>query len=379
MANETILKNAHIVLADEIVKGAIVIRDGKIAEIDTGVVSVGDDMNGDYVIPGLIELHTDQLETHYAPRPKVRWNVDAAIQAHDAQIAASGITTVFDALRVGADYDRDFSGADMRMLADAIESGMNDNRLRVDHFLHLRCEVSSSDCAETFALFEGDERVKLASLMDHAPGQRQFVNLDTYRTYYMRKMKLTDEEFTRHCEARMADSEAYSARHRRLIADKAQALGIVLASHDDATSAHVDESVEHGIRIAEFPTTKEAADASKAAGLSILMGGPNIVRGGSHSGNISARDLVANGSLDILSSDYIPFSLIQAAFALSNGENAISLPRAIALVSKNPADAMHMDDRGEIAVGKRADLVRARAHGTIPVVRTVWREGERVL
>ena len=379
MANEIVLKNARIVLADEIVSGSILIRDGKITAIDQGSVNGGDDMDGDYVIPGLIELHTDQLESHYAPRPKVRWNVDAAVQAHDAQVAASGITTVFDAMRVGSDYDRDFVGEDMRMLADAIESGVRENRLRADHFLHLRCEVSSADCLETFELFAGDDRVKLASLMDHAPGQRQFVDLETYRTYYMRKMKLTDEEFRVHCEKRMADSDAYSARHRRAIAELATTRGIVLASHDDATSAHVDESLDHGVRIAEFPTTMEAANASKGAGLSILMGAPNIVRGGSHSGNIAARDLVDNGSLDILSSDYIPFSLIQSAFGLASGERPIALPDAIRLVTKNPADAMAMDDRGEIAIGKRADLVRVRPKGAIPVVRTVWREGERVL
>jgi alpha-D-ribose 1-methylphosphonate 5-triphosphate diphosphatase len=309
----------------------------------------------------------------------VRWNVDAAVQAHDAQVAASGITTVFDAMRVGSDYDRDFVGKDMRMLADAIESGVRENRLRADHFLHLRCEVSSADCLETFELFAGDDRVKLASLMDHAPGQRQFVDLNTYRTYYMRKMKLTDEEFQVHCEKRMADSDAYSAKHRRAIAELAAARSIVLASHDDATSAHVDESLDHGVRIAEFPTTMEAASASKGAGLSILMGAPNIVRGGSHSGNIAARDLVDNGSLDILSSDYIPFSLIQSAFGLASGERPIALPQAVRLVTKNPADAMAMDDRGEIAIGKRADLVRVRPKGAIPVVRTVWREGERVL
>jgi len=192
-------------------------------------------------------------------------------------------------------------------------------------------------------------------------------------------MKLTDEEFRVHCEKRMADSDAYSAKHRRSIAELAATRGIVLASHDDATSAHVDESLDHGVRIAEFPTTMEAANASKGAGLSILMGAPNIVRGGSHSGNIAARDLVDNGSLDILSSDYIPFSLIQSAFGLASGERPIALPQAVRLVTKNPADAMAMDDRGEIAIGKRADMVRVRPKGAIPVVRTVWREGERVL
>lgn len=379
MSNETVLKNARIVLPDEVIEGALLIRDGKIAAIDQGYMNGGEDMNGDYIIPGLIELHTDQLETHYAPRPKVRWNVDAAVQAHDAQVAASGITTVFDALRIGSDTDKDFLATDMRKLADAIENGVREERLRADHFIHLRCEVSASDCWDSFQLFENDDRVKLASLMDHAPGQRQFVNLETYRTYYMRKLKLTEDEFRIHCDERIAASQKFAAPHRRAIADSALSRGIILASHDDATDEHVGESLDHGVRIAEFPTTMEAASASKNAGLSILMGAPNVVRGGSHSGNIAARTLIDNGSMDILSSDYIPFSLIQSVFSLAEGADPIPLHQALRLVTKNPADAVGLDDRGEITIGRRADLVRTRTRGAIPVVRTVWREGERVL
>ena len=152
----------------------------------------------------------------------------------------------------------------------------------------------------------------------------------------------------------------------------------MLASHDDATIAHVDEAIEQGIRVAEFPTTEEAARASKDAGLGVLMGAPNVMRGGSHSGNVSARTLAAGGLLDILSSDYIPFSLIQSAFFLGEAVEAISLPQAVAMVSKNPAEAVGLDDRGVIEAGRRADLVRVRVDDHIPVVRTVWREGRRV-
>ncbi|MBZ9755246.1 alpha-D-ribose 1-methylphosphonate 5-triphosphate diphosphatase [Mesorhizobium sp. ESP6-5] len=378
MTAETVLSNARIVLADEIVEGSLVLRDGLIAGIDAGAARTGEDMGGDFIIPGLVELHTDHLEGHYAPRPKVRWNPIAAVLAHDAQVATAGITTVLDALRVGMDEDADLTLDDIRKLADAIEDSVARDRLRADHFLHLRCEVSAPDCLNAFANFDGDERVKLASLMDHAPGQRQFVNLETYAYYYQRKLKLSDRDFQKFCEKRMDESARNSGPNRVFIAAACQERGIVLASHDDATSAHVDEAIEQGVRVAEFPTTEEAARASKAAGLGVLMGAPNVMRGASHSGNVSARTLASDGLLDILSSDYIPFSLIQSAFFLGDMVEGISLPQAVAMVSKNPAQAVGLDDRGVIEQGRRADLVRVRVDDHVPVVRTVWRQGRRV-
>lgn len=138
------------------------------------------------------------------------------------------------------------------------------------------------------------------------------------------------------------------------------------------------EAVIDGVKVAEFPTTVEAAKASSDAGMAVLMGAPNLVRGNSHSGNVSARDLAERGYLDILSSDYIPFSLLQAGFDLSRTVEGISLPQAIARVTRNPAEAVGLTDRGAIAEGRRADLVRVRADEGPPVVRTVWREGVRV-
>ncbi|TWG91278.1 alpha-D-ribose 1-methylphosphonate 5-triphosphate diphosphatase [Mesorhizobium sp. J18] len=376
--SETVLKNARIVLPDEVITGSVAIRDGRILDVSAGDTRRGEDLEGDFLIPGLVELHTDHLEGHYAPRPKVRWNPIAAVLAHDAQVASSGITTVLDALRIGLDGDADLTPADMRQLADAIEDSVKTDRLRADHFLHLRCEVSSPECMEGFAYFDGDERVKLASLMDHSPGQRQFTKMESYRLYYMRKMKLTEEQFRLFCEKRIEESRENSAPNRKAVTEACRERGIVLASHDDATLEHVEEAVSQGVRVAEFPTTSVAAKASKEAGMAVLMGAPNVVRGGSHSGNISARTLAESDNLDILSSDYIPFSLIQSAFFLGEVVEGISLPRAMAMVSKNPAEAIGLNDRGAILEGRRADLVRVRVDEHVPVVRTVWREGRRV-
>ncbi len=378
MTKETVFSNARIVLEDEIVEGSVLVRDGKIADISTGSSRVGEDFEGDYLIPGLVELHTDHLEGHYSPRPGLRWHKTAAIQAHDAQIVTSGITTVFDCLRMGADEDGGFEHGEMREMADAIQKAEQEGRLRAEHLLHLRCEVSADNVLQHFADFENDPYVRLVSLMDHAPGQRQFQTMDQYIFYYQKKRGLSDAEFAKFVDRRVSESDRNSTPHRTAISKVCAERGITVASHDDATLAHVDEAIENGVRLAEFPTSFDAAKASHEHGMSVLMGAPNIVRGKSHSGNIAARDLAERGVLDVLSSDYVPLSLLYAPFLIADEVESISLPKAIAMVTATPARTVSLNDRGRIATGLRADLVRVfRDHG-VPVTRAVWREGRRV-
>ncbi|NKN37137.1 alpha-D-ribose 1-methylphosphonate 5-triphosphate diphosphatase [Agrobacterium sp. a22-2] len=378
MSAETVFSNARIVLEDSIISGSLVIRDGRIAEIYEGNSQVGEDVEGDYLIAGLVELHTDHLESHYSPRPGVRWNKTSAIQAHDAQVAASGITTVFDCLRMGADEDDGFKMGEMRAMADAIQAAEKDDRLRAEHLLHLRCEVSAGDVLEHFADFESDPYVRLVSLMDHAPGQRQFQTMDQYTLYYKTKRGLSDEAFAHFVARRLEASARNSAQHRDVLAKICAARGITVASHDDATLEHVEEAKGHGVKLAEFPTSLDAADASHQAGMSVLMGAPNVVRGASHSGNIAAKDLAQRGVLDVLSSDYVPLSLLHAPFVLAEEIDGMSLPQALAMVTSTPARTVGLEDRGRIAAGLRADLVRVRRHDGVPVVRGVWRQGRRV-
>jgi alpha-D-ribose 1-methylphosphonate 5-triphosphate diphosphatase len=383
MSNETVFSNATVVLEDSLLPNStVVVRDGVIVDISEGVSRVGEDFGGDYLIPGLVELHTDHLESHYSPRPGVRWNKTAAIQAHDAQIVTSGITTVFDCLRMGSDEDGGFEHGEMRDMADAIQAAEKDDRLRAEHLIHLRCEVASENVLQHFDDFREDPYVRLVSLMDHSPGQRQFQTMEQYTLYYKTKRGLTDEQFARFVEGRLAASSRYSSKHRDTLAEICAARGITVASHDDATLAHVEEAKGHGVKLAEFPTSMDAADASHKAGMSVLMGAPNVVRGGSHSGNIAATDLAERGVLDVLSSDYIPLSLLHAPFVLADRFEQISLPQALSMVTATPARTVSLDDRGRIAVGLRADLVRVRQAdgkaGGVPVVRSVWRKGIRV-
>lgn len=375
--SETVFTNARVIARDREIVGTVVVRDDRIAEVQPGASAAAGalDFEGDYLVPGLVELHTDNLEKHFAPRPGVRWPGRAAVMAHDAQIAAAGITTVFDALALGDVYASSrIEGLEAmyKGLCGACESRL----LRAEHHLHLRCELSFAQVLELFEHLMDGELVRLVSIMDHTPGQRQFVSVDKYRLYYQKKHGMSDAEFEGFLARRREAQAKYSVVHRRAIVERAKARNFVLASHDDATLAHVTESADDGMTIAEFPTTLEAARASRERGLAVLLGAPNVVLGGSQSGNISALDLAAEGLLDIMSSDYVPMSLMQAPFLLARA--GFGLPAAIRLASYNPAHVMGLDDRGEIAPGKRADFARVRVVADMPVVRSVWRTGTRV-
>jgi len=378
MEEDFSIRNARIVLGEEVIDGSVRIVEGQIAAIDSGPSETGIDFGGDYLLPGLVELHTDQLEGHYRPRPGVYWDPVMALQAHDTQVAGSGITTVFDALRIGSDVEMPGMADHVDVLLGAVTRAQADGRLRADHKVHLRCELPAHDVVEHFERFCGLPIVRLASVMDHTPGQRQYQTIEKFRQYYISRMRFTEAEMDAFIADRHREQAKYSDAHRKAILSLGRAAGIAFASHDDATREHVAESVADGVSIAEFPTTGIAAEASHAAGLAVLMGAPNVVRGGSHSGNISATDLARDGLLDVLSSDYIPFSLLQAVFLLTEKVEGLSLPQAVAMVSRHPATAAGLNDRGEIAIGRRADLVRVEMLGGSPVVRGVWREGRRV-
>ncbi len=385
MTREFALSNARIVAGEEDFLGSLLVRDGRIAAIDRGAArSAGSiDCEGDVVVPGLVELHTDNLERHVVPRPKVRWHVGSAALAHDAQMVAAGVTTVFDAIACGDIMEGSARLSNLQAMVEAVTNGQAKGYLRADHRLHLRCEVSSANILELFGgLIDNPlvgPLVGIVSVMDHTPGQRQFVHPEKYRDYFMGKYGFSEAEMAEFTRRQEENAARYSDTHRRAIAAICRERGFRLASHDDATEAHVAEAADLGTHLAEFPTTREAARASRRAGMAVLMGAPNLVRGGSHSGNIAAADLAAEGDLDVLSSDYVPISLMAAAFLLHKGPLGFPLPAAIATVTRNPATAAGLDDRGVLAVGKRADIVRVHDAEEMPVIRAVWRAGERVL
>lgn len=378
---EQIFTNATIVTATDSFVGSMVVRDGTIATVDEGTVDIAGatDFEGDYLLPGFVELHTDNLEKHFNPRPGVNWPKSAAVVAHDAQIVAAGITTVFDALSLGDIFEGSQRVKHLGEMVGGIRAARNAGALKADHLLHLRCELSFACVLELYESMMDDTDVRVVSIMDHTPGQRQFVDVEKYRFYYMKKYGLSDEEFQEFLTSRRADQAKYSEKHRRAILERAHSRGHILASHDDATVEHVEQSVADKMVIAEFPTTVEAARASHEHGLCVLMGGPNVVLGGSHSGNVAARELAGHGVLDIISSDYVPSCLVQTPFALVDAGIGIDLCEATNLVSRNPARAVGLDDRGEIKPGLRADFLRVSRRDNLAVVQSAWRTGRRIV
>ncbi len=376
----TILANAQLILPETVETGALVLENGLITEIIRGdrVPAGAIDLHGHYLAPGMVELHTDNLEGHLQPRPGVNWPHASAILAHDAELAGCGITTVFDAMRVGSitsEKQTDYAKYARALASELMEIRAKD-ALRISHFLHLRAEVCSETLIDEIDEFGPDDRVGIISLMDHTPGQRQFRDVSKLAQYVKGKHGLDDAGFEAHV-AHLKDLRArFGDKHEAHAVAKAKALGAVLASHDDTTEGHVVTSAGYGIRLAEFPTTAEAAAACHDHDIMVMMGAPNLIRGGSHSGNVSAAELARNDHLDVLSSDYVPAGLLPGAIILAGIWN--DLPRAIATVSANPAKATGLKDRGQIREGLRADLIRFGMLGETPVLRETWVKGARV-
>ena len=375
----TILTNARVVLSDEVIEGTVVLDGQRIVEFQPGRSNSPGavDLEGDVLMPGIVDVHTDNLERQVQPRSNARWPSRSAMLTHDAQCAVSGVTTVLDALclgDLGFDKDRIQTFHDGVRDLDALDgTGL----LKSEHFLHLRCEMPADDVMELFEPVADHRLVRMVSLMDHSPGVGQYADLARYR-----KMRMREGVSAERVEQRIAELQAQRAKMRdvnrqRLLA-RVKGLDVVLASHDDRTEEEIEENHRDGIGISEFPVSMIAAKAARARGMQVIAGAPNIVRGGSHSGNVSAAEMVRERAVDGLASDYVPASLVEAAFACVE-KAGITLAAGVAMVTAAPAEMAGLQDRGRIAAGMRADLVRVREFEGIPVVRQVWRTGERVI
>jgi len=336
------------------------------------------DWRGDFVIPGLVDIHTDNLEKHYQPRPGALWDAYGAALAHDGQCVTAGITTVFDSLSLHGRKDGLDRKDALGPMIDAMDRAQADGALRADHLLHLRCEVTNPELLTLLEPHADNPRLRLLSLMDHTPGQRQTANVERLQER-MAASGRSPEEIEEVLARRHAGRDpARPDERRRKVVAFAREYGLPLAAHDDETLEHVEEAQDDGCAIAEFPVTLAAARRARELGMAVAMGAPNFVRGGSHSGNLSARESAEAGVLDILASDYVPLSMLRAAFMLMD-ETGWSPEDAVATVTRGPARAVGLTDRGEIAVGQQADLVRvSRRSDGWPIPLEVWRLGRRV-
>ncbi|WP_051212935.1 alpha-D-ribose 1-methylphosphonate 5-triphosphate diphosphatase [Rubritepida flocculans] len=375
--DELTLTHARLVLEDGVLEGTLHLKGGVIADIQPGRARHPGalDCEGDYVIPGVVDVHTDNLERQVQPRANARWPSRSAFLAHDAQCAAAGVTTVLDALCLGdLGFDQGRDQTFREGVAD-LTAFAGSPLLKAEHHLHLRCELPAADmpaCLETVA---DHPLVAMVSLMDHSPGVGQYRDIARYKAMRVRQTRMTDAEVDRRIAELLAQRAERREPQRRLVLERFAGRNIPLASHDDEDPAEVRRNAQDGIRVSEFPVTLDAALEAARIGVSVIAGAPNIVRGGSHSGNVAAMDLVRAGAVDVLASDYVPPALIEAAFLMAA---ETGLPRAIAAITAAPAALCGMADRGRLAPGLRGDVVRVAEHHGHAVVREVWRLGRRV-
>lgn len=379
-----VLAGGSVVLADRVVTADLAIEDGAIVAIAEpsarhrhGPVV---DCAGCDILPGFVDLHTDNVERHVEVRPGMFWPPARAVLGHDAELASAGVTTAFDAITLGGGFaDGARQEAAIATIA-AFDRARAERLLRVDHQLHLRCELSDAGLPALLDRLDGlggDVRPRLVSLMNHTPGQRQWRDLRKFRAHYVRRYGLSDAELAALIAARQhSERESLPANRQRALAFAALTAAR-LASHDDTDASDVDDAVAAGCVLSEFPTTAAAAAYAAARGLSIIAGAPNLVRGASHSGNVSAAELAGAGHLHVLASDYSPASLLQAVYLLRD-RDGWPLPDAARTVSLTPARIMGLDDRGAIAAGCRADVIVVSHTGVGPVIRETWAGGRRV-
>lgn len=360
------INNTRVVTPEGIVEGAsVVLEDGRIAGISRWAEKTGKvlDAGGRYLLPGMVDLHTDAIEKQISPRPGGEFPGELAFLEMDRLFAASGITTGFHAVSFMEGWDR--STENGRELVDLVVRCRRE--ALVHHELHLRCELPQEANVGMVVEMLGRRTAKIVSVMDHTPGQGQFRDLEWYRRYRREHAGATDEQVaTAIAEAEQRDGSEAEDRMDR-VANAAREHGAVFASHDDDTPERVEMLAEKGARISEFPVNAEAALRARELGLSVCMGAPNVVRGISSGGNLSATEAISLGLVDALCSDYHPPSMLQAVFRLARYK-VLPLHKAVGLVSEGPARAAGLPGFGEIREGAAADLVLLGKRLGTPVV-----------
>jgi alpha-D-ribose 1-methylphosphonate 5-triphosphate diphosphatase len=377
IVGERVYTNYRMTLPGEEVLGTLVVRDGLIADIQPGVSAVGEDGEGSYLLPGFIDVHTDHFEKCTAPRPGVFWPLEAAAIYHDRNLAIAGVTTVCDAIPINRPERRGLLPGFASGFVQAIEEMNSSGTSTVEHWLHLRCELGYREVVDVAETLIGRPRVALMSLMDHTPGNRQFRNIEDLKSR-RQPVSSTSETFEEFVARAQSEQAEFGERNRERLVALSRENGIVLATHDDTEVDHVRAAAREGATIIEFPTTVEAAREARVHGLAIVMGSPNFILGGSHSGNVSARELAQLGLVDIVASDYVPQSMLQSVFVAAQA-GGLALFDAVKMISESPARAIRLfEDRGSLEVGKRADIVTAVCHGRVPRITGVMAKGRRI-
>ena len=384
-----ILSGGRVVLPDAVLEPAsVVIEHDTIVAIEPRAYPSRSwaaervlDVSGRLVLPGLVDLHNDGLESEINPRPGVNLPLSFALANIDRQLAGAGVTTEFHAVffanMTRKERRLDEAATRAREILQFGQSG----RALVDHQVLFRLDLWTPESLEQILATVDRAAIPLVSLNDHTPGQGQYRDVTHFKRFYREALGKTDEETDDEIQAQVAFAQErpdVSAWIISEIAAAARQRGLTLMSHDDDTVAKVDQMHAAGVGVAEFPVTFEAAERQRALGMTITAGAPNVVRGGSASGNLAAEALIARGLVDVLCADYHAPSMLFAAWKIaSNG--LVSLPEAVRMVTLNPARAIGLDHQiGSLAVGKQADITIVDASGAAPSVQTTIRAGVAV-
>lgn len=368
------LQDAQIVTPEAVLKGNIRIEGDHIAAIGPEVTSKPDDdvvaADGQYLLPGLIDLHGDDIEGQLQPRNGTQMDTSMALAAADRSNVAAGITTKYHAIAFENDPDEGRTTELAVELSDAIRSA---DSLLADHRVHVRCEVTQEEAVRAAIRDMRRDAVDLVSVMSHIPGKGQFSDIEAFKRYYKNSDRHSVEEAEQFIQERTGISNEKIRDRVDSVIEQARQDGVVTASHDDEDPEEIEHLHDSGVDIAEYPITLDTAKRADELGMTTVMGAPNLVRGESQWGNLTSIAAIEADALDVLCVDYYPPSLLAAPF-VDTGE---PLPDRIARVTKNPADAVGLTNRGRIEVGARADLVLVDTAET-PTVTRAFIEGKNV-
>ncbi len=371
------IKNGRIITPDGIVDHKNIIIDGDtivdmVSEIDEGDFERVINAHGRYIMPGFIDIHSDKIEQFIQPRPTAVMDFELSMKECERELLFQGITTMYHSLSLYK--DELFGSAAVRKrenvekLADLIHD-IHQRYHLIHHRFHLRIEIDNLDAYGIVKAMIEQNLVHEISFMDHTPGQGQYRNLEIYRKtvegYGSEELKKTgfDGVMEQHRNKQMLSFEQLQS-----LTNLAHEHGIAVASHDDDTAEKLNVNRQLGVDISEFPITIETAKQAKQMGFYTVAGAPNILLGGSHSGNMSAAEAILADCVDVLCSDYYPPALLHSIFAM-NEKHGIPLWEIVKKVTLNPAKAVNIaQDYGSIEVGKKADLLIVDVLDGYPVI-----------
>jgi alpha-D-ribose 1-methylphosphonate 5-triphosphate diphosphatase len=376
-----IIANADVVTPYEVLQGAsVTVRDGRIATVGERRTPFGAkirDATGLLLLPGFVDLHSDAIETAIQPRPGGIFPVGLALRELDRSLLACGITTIYHSLS----------------FCDSLQTGLRESRrcaelvreihrtsphLGADTRVHLRYEITEAQSLPLVETLLAAGEVQLFSLMDHTPGQGQFADHEQFRAYYGRVRGKTAAELDQLIEHRLQVRSGIDISLVLRVVQQCHALGIAVASHDDDTEEKIRFNRSLGVSLAEFPVTMKAARAAAGCGMQVSFGAPNILRGASATGNLSARDAIAEGWGTVICSDYAPMTMLHAGLTLVR-EGLTDLVRASRMLSLNPAQAAGIEaETGSLEPGKRADMLLVDGTGALPRIVQTYVAGRSV-